>query len=356
MTAKPYYDYRKIKDSVTISQILSRYGIGNLRKINGTSLRGRCPLPQHSSKDSDDSFQVSLSENVFNCFSPTCKKARGGKSGGTIIELVAAMEGSITAYDAAGLINEWYGLNALKDAPKGNGGTSHPVAGHDQKPVAAPEPPAATPPPPAMAPKEVAANIPLHIKKPGFTGLKNVNPAHPYLTERGLSAETIATFALGHFTGRSSIGLTNRIVIPVHNAEGNVLAYVGRAIDDSTPKYLFPPGFHKSLELFNLHRIWDTCEEIIAVEGFFGAIWLHQCGFKNVVALMGKDASETQLGLLAEFPKVTLLLDGDEPGRAATASLVSKLAYLTHVRAIVLPDNRQPDSLTADELKGLING
>lgn len=71
---------------------------------------------------------------------------------------------------------------------------------------------------------------------------------------------------------------------------------------------------------------------------------------------MGKDASETQLGLLAEFPKVTLLLDGDEPGRAATASLVPKLAYQTHVRAIILPDNRQPDSLTPDELKGLLHG
>lgn len=246
MTAKPYYGYRKIKDSVTISQVLSRYGIGNLRKINGTNLRGRCPLPQHSSKDSDDSFQVSLSENVFNCFSPTCKKARGGKSGGTIIELVAAMEGNITAYDAAGLINEWYGLNALKDAPNGASGALHPAAARrDRKPVPAPEPVADTPPPPAKEPEKVAANIPLHIKKPGFTGLKNVNPAHPYLTARGLSAETIATFALGHFTGRSSIGLTNRIVIPVHNAAGETLAYVGRAIDDSTPKYLFLRAFTK---------------------------------------------------------------------------------------------------------------
>ena len=47
----------------------------------------------------------------------------------------------------------------------------------------------------------------------------------------------------------------DRIVIPIHNREGELVAYAGRSIDGSEPRYKFPAGFHKSLELFNLHRV-----------------------------------------------------------------------------------------------------
>jgi DNA primase len=83
--------------------------------------------------------------------------------------------------------------------------------------------------------------------------LQNLDTAHPHLTERGLSAETIAEFGLGYC---QKGGMTGRIVIPIHNAEGQLLAYAerwpGTPPDEDTPKYKLPPCFRKAQELFNL--------------------------------------------------------------------------------------------------------
>jgi DNA primase len=88
-------------------------------------------------------------------------------------------------------------------------------------------------------------------KLPTFQ-LKGIDPAHPYLFTRGISRETAESFGVGYFAGKGS--MSGRVVIPIHNEEGGLVAYAGRTIDDSEPKYKLPVGFHKSLELFNLHR------------------------------------------------------------------------------------------------------
>jgi DNA primase len=90
--------------------------------------------------------------------------------------------------------------------------------------------------------------------------------------------------------------MSGRIVIPIHNAEGELVAYSGRALDEATePRYKLPAGFNKSLELFNLHRaLAHSTVMVIVVEGFFDAMKVHQAGFPAVVALMGSSLSDVQ--------------------------------------------------------------
>ena len=81
----------------------------------------------------------------------------------------------------------------------------------------------------------------------------SLDPAHPYLAERGLSLETVALFGLGFFAGEKGTML-GRVCIPIHNAAGELVAYAGRwpgEAPDGTERWMLPPGFHKALELFN---------------------------------------------------------------------------------------------------------
>src|ERR1051325_9302875 len=90
-----------------------------------------------------------------------------------------------------------------------------------------------------------------------------------------------------------------RVVIPIHNQAGELVAYAGRAVDNSEPRYKLPAGFRKSMELYNLHRAFATGERgLIVVEGFFDAMKVHQAGYPFVVALMGCQVSEEQERLL----------------------------------------------------------
>jgi len=152
--------------------------------------------------------------------------------------------------------------------------------------------------------------------------------------------------------------MTGRVVIPVHNAEGKLVAYAGRGIDGAEPKYRFPKGFKKSLELFNLHRATATrSRSVIVVEGFFDCMTVHQAGFQNVVALMGSTLTEPQeKTLLRQFDEVTLMLDGDRPGREATERLAAQLAGKLAVKVMHVDEGKQPDQMTTAELRHLLAG
>jgi len=156
------------------------------------------------------------------------------------------------------------------------------------------------------------------------------------------------------------------VAIPIHNRDGQLVAYIGRAVSDtqaeSEGKYKVPPGFKKSLEVFNLHRALGEKEAVgkyglIVVEGFFGVFWLYQKGFKNVVALMGKELSDRQTELLlSASDRFTIFLDGDEPGRLASEKIAARLINSAFVRVIKYPDGpkRKPASFTRVELEKLV--
>lgn len=132
-----------------------------------------------------------------------------------------------------------------------------------------------------------------------------------------------------------------------------MVAYAGRAVDASEPRYKLPAGFHKGQVLYNLHRV--TAAEVIIVEGFFDCMKVWQSLHPFVVALMGSSLSEHQEQLLLRrFTKVTLLLDGDTAGREAAQGIAERLVHKVHVRIVDLPDGQQPDQLSDDQLDGLL--
>jgi DNA primase len=139
----------------------------------------------------------------------------------------------------------------------------------------------------------------------------------------------------------------------MHNEKGELLGYAGRCIDGLSPdKYKLPAGFKKSLELYNLHRVKGD-EEVVIVEGFFDCIRVYAAGY-NCVALMGSTLSETQYQKLTRFKRVILFLDGDPPGRTASAEITLKLAEATFVRNANPSRDKQPDMLSPKEIQELL--
>jgi DNA primase len=86
-----------------------------------------------------------------------------------------------------------------------------------------------------------------------------------------------------------------RLVIPIHDVEGQLIAYCGRSVDQTQPRYRVPSGFAKSEILFNMHRAGAGPENsVVVVEGFFDCMKVHQAGIRSVVALIGSVLYEPQ--------------------------------------------------------------
>jgi DNA primase len=312
-----YVDFRAVKEAVSIRMALDHYGVNWLRK-NGEELRGRCPIHKG---EGTDTFHASVAKNIFNCFS--CK-ARGN-----VLDFVAAME-QCTVRDGAIKLAEWFSIPSSSERPK-------PAA-----------PKKATPA--SNRGEGTVKNTPLSFQ------LKDVDAKHPYLAERGIRLETAEQFGIGYFAGKGS--MSGRIVIPIHDEFGKLIAYAGRSIDNSEPRYKLPAGFHKSLVLYNLHRAMTRnsvrVSTVVLVEGFFDCIKVHEAGYP-CVALMGCSLSNEQEEVLCRrFTGAVLLFDGDEAGKAATDECLARLGRKLWVKAISVPAGRQPDQLSTEELQALL--
>jgi DNA primase len=312
-----WVDFKAVKAAVSIEAVLERYGVNWLRR-KGDELRGRCPIHKG---EGENTFHVSIAKGAFHCFS--CKKR------GNVIDFVAAIEGC-TVRDAALKLKDWFVIS-MADPSQAAG---------DKK----------TPAPTKAGESGAAASGDL-VNRPLTFELRGVDPTHPYLASRGLRRETLETFGVGFFPGKGS--MSGRVVIPIHNERGELVAYAGRSIDGSELKYKLPAGFHKSLVVYNLHRV--TAEEVIVVEGFFDCMKVWQSGNPSVVALMGSSLSDAQERLLVErFQRVTLLLDGDEAGQAAASEIAGRLVRRLFVRILAVPKGKQPDQLSDEELVELL--
>jgi DNA primase len=333
---KPFVDFRAIRSAITMEQVLQHYGLLDQFKRSGDTLTGRCPIHRGSNPTQ---FRVSLSKNLWNCFSEC-------KHGGNTLDFVARME-NVPVHDAALKVCAWFNLPA--DAA--------PAAGAEEPERPAPR---AKPKPSAPAkPEDDGPNPPLEFK------LEKLERSHPYLTDRGLTPQTVIDFGAGYFAGSKGL-MVGRVVIPIHNVNGEVVAYAGRwpgEPAEDTPKYRLPPGFKKSRELFNLDRAVKEPVDLpwIIVEGFFDAMKLHQHGCRKVVALMGSSLSPAQEALLKEHARprsrVTVMLDEDDAGRAARTDIAARLSRFCFVHVHAFPEEgMQPEHLEAGEVRRLMEG
>ena len=168
--------------------------------------------------------------------------------------------------------------------------------------------------------------------------------------------------------GRTYDRFRDRIVFPILDARGRVIAFGGRVLGDDKPKYLNSPEtpvFHKSRELYGLYQARKSersLNRIVVVEGYMDVIALAQYGIGYAVATLGTATSEAHMErLFRHVPEVVFCFDGDEAGRkAAFRALESTLPVMQdgrQARFLFLPDGEDPDSLVrargADHLEHL---
>ena len=208
-----------------------------------------------------------------------------------------------------------------------------------------------------------------------------------YLTNRGLKKNTIEEFELGYVNPKNDfykkllekyteeeIELTglfyklekskkiinrfnSRIIFPIKNLNGEVIALGGRIIKDGkTAKYINSPEtefYKKGRTIFNLDKaksLRAETEEIIIVEGYMDVISLHAAGIKNVVSNSGIAITEKQIDLIWKFfSKPIVCLDGDESGQKAAIKIAEKLIPLINennkIYFSILPSGNDPDDI-----------
>jgi DNA primase len=226
--------------------------------------------------------------------------------------------------------------------------------------------------------------------------------ARDYLTGRGLTSDTIAQFGIGYApdswnsvlkrfgTGeaerrtladlgliierdaaRTSAGsmrdgdrhydrFRDRIMFPIRDARGRVIAFGGRIIDRGEPKYLNSPEmvlFHKGHELYALYetrRSRSNLERLLVVEGYMDAVRLHQSGIPYAVATLGTATTPEHLRRIFRLVReVAFAFDGDRAGRAAAwralQNALPEAREGREIRFLFLPEGHDPDTLVGEE-------
>ena len=161
----------------------------------------------------------------------------------------------------------------------------------------------------------------------------------------------------------------DRVIFPVHNVSGRVVAFGGRTLrtDKKVAKYQNSPEseiYSKSRELYGLFfakKAIQQADMVIMVEGYADVISMHQAGVENVVASSGTSLTEEQIRLVGRFTKnITLMYDGDAAGvKAAMRGVDLILKEGLNVRIVLLPEEHDPDTFaraySSDELRQYIS-
>lgn len=218
-----------------------------------------------------------------------------------------------------------------------------------------------------------------------------------YFLSRGLSMNTIKRFGLGfapdewdgllkHLKSKGyrpsemveagvvKIGrnnnyydtFKNRVMTPIIDVRGNVIAFGGRVLDDSKPKYINTSDtlvYKKTNELFALNLAKDSGKDnLILCEGYMDVIAMHQAGFTNAVAGCGTALTNEQVRLISRYAKeVILAYDADEAGQKALNKAVSLFKQTDiKVKIPALAGGKDPDEIIKkygrDKFKGMLDG
>ncbi|GAB2791146.1 DNA primase [Halomonas shantousis] len=222
--------------------------------------------------------------------------------------------------------------------------------------------------------------------------LPEAKTARDYLERRGLSRDILRDFGIGYApdawealrhhlvsqgigeavqieygllvhredTGRCYDRFRDRIMFPIRDWKGRVIAFGGRVLGDAKPKYLNSPEtpvFHKGRELYGLFEARQAnrqLERLVIVEGYMDVVALAQFGIRNAVATLGTSTSEEHLQRLFRLVgEVVFCFDGDNAGRqAARRALETVLPLMIdgrQARFLFLPEGEDPDTLVRRE-------
>jgi len=141
----------------------------------------------------------------------------------------------------------------------------------------------------------------------------------------------------------------NRVMIPIIDIRGNVIAFGGRVLDDSKPKYINTsdtPAFKKTQNLFALNVAKASAgQQLILCEGYMDVIALHQAGFSNAVAALGTSFTADHARLVARYAKEAILIfDADTAGQKGTQRAIGLLRETgVDIRVVTIPDGKDPD-------------
>lgn len=230
-------------------------------------------------------------------------------------------------------------------------------------------------------------NIAGHFFRNHFTGEQG-EMAREYMTKRGFTKETLDHFKIGFapdgYTGllhhAKSKGVTeedlvtlglarkgsdgscydffrNRVIFPVRNVQGQVVAFGGRVLDGSEPKYLNSPEtplFNKSRTLFHYHHSKDMVKDhghFLMMEGYTDVMMVHQAGVGPAVATLGTAMTEDHVRMLKRFEiPLYLVYDGDNAGVSAMEKALPHIVSTgLEARAMLLPQGTDPCDFLLDK-------
>jgi DNA primase len=332
-----------VRESADIERVISEYV--SLRGA-GNSLKGLCPF--HTEKT--PSFTVSRDKQAFYCF--------GCKAGGDVFKFVMLAE-RVTFPESVRIIAEKFGI----PIPSETGVPGVVDKRADER-------------------KEL---LDAHERAESWfrkmLSSEEAAAARQVLEKRKISAEFAERFGLGYAPNSGLLGhlqtkdpvstglfvkndkgevydrFRRRLMFPIWNERGKVIAFGGRALGDAQPKYLNSaesPLYTKSYVLYGLHLARTAAQKagrMVVVEGYFDCLSVHQNGIENVVASCGTALTAQQVALMARYvPEIVMNYDPDAAGQnAMRRSIELLLAKNLRVRILKLPQGLDPDDFVRKE-------
>ena len=335
----------------SIDEVLSRSDIVDIAssyvtlKRNGTDFVALCPFH----REKTPSFHISSDKQLYYCF--------GCGSGGNIIDFVMKIE-NLDFIDAIKFLAERAGITLEEEVYSPEIQKKHDereailkmnklAAKRYVKNLAGDD---------AKAAREYAFGRGLNREIIGSFGIgyakESWSDLVDYLKENGFTNDEIvrAGLAVKNEKGHVYDKFRNRLMFPVIDVRGNVIAFSGRALDDSPAKYMNSPEtpvFHKGNNIFalNLAKQTSAKDGIILVEGNMDAVSLHSYGFSNAVAGLGTALTDAQAQLLKRYtPMVYLCYDNDEAGQKACEKAIETLSAAgIKLKVLSYSDAKDPD-------------
>lgn len=184
-----------------------------------------------------------------------------------------------------------------------------------------------------------------------------------HMKTKGFTENELVAFDLAKKTSKGGTidSFRNRLMFPIIDLRGNVIAFGGRVLDDSKPKYLNTSDtvvYKKSQAMYALNFAKNTSDrKLILCEGYMDVIAMHQAGFTNAVAGLGTAFTTEQISLLSRYcDELTLCFDSDEAGKKATKRALSMLSSSPmKLKVMSLADGKDPDEIIKSRGKEKMN-